>query len=107
MDFTYSQVPAPSGRGGWTTCGNGAVLPGSAFTSRTRARDRWSGKPASYGSCPSENELPGDECWLIVARDVLSGEIKYFLSEAPKETPAEVLLHVAFSRWHIERVFED
>ena len=56
---------------------------------------------------PSEDRLPGEECWLIVARNVLSGERKYFLSNAPKETPPEVLLHVAFSRWHIERVFED
>jgi SRSO17 transposase len=56
---------------------------------------------------PSEDQLPAEECWLIVARNVLSGEIKYFLSNAPKNTPAEVLLHVAFSRWHIERVFED
>ena len=56
---------------------------------------------------PSEDKLPGEECWLIVARNVLSDELKYFLSNAPKETPAEVLLHVAFSRWHIERVFED
>lgn len=56
---------------------------------------------------PSEDKLPGEECWLIVARNVLSGEMKYFLSNAPQETPAEVLLHVAFSRWHIERVFQD
>jgi len=56
---------------------------------------------------PSEDQLPTQECWLIVARNVLSGEIKYFLSNAPKDTPAEVLLHVAFSRWHVERVFED
>ena len=55
---------------------------------------------------PSEDGLPGEECWLIVARNVLTGEMKYFLSNAPEDTPAEVLLHVAFSRWHIERVFE-
>ena len=56
---------------------------------------------------PCENRLPGQECWLIVARNVMDGEIKYFLSNAPADTPVEVLLHVAFSRWHIERVFED
>lgn len=56
---------------------------------------------------PSEDGLPGEECWLIVARNVLDGELKYFLSNAPADTPPEVLLHVAFSRWHIERVFED
>lgn len=33
--------------------------------------------------------------------------MKYFLSNASADTLLEVLLHVAFSRWHIERVFED
>jgi len=56
---------------------------------------------------PSEQMLPQDACWLIVARNVLTGEMKYFLSNAPEDTCAEVLLHVAFSRWHIERLFQD
>jgi SRSO17 transposase len=56
---------------------------------------------------PCEYALPGHECWLMVARNVLDGEVKYFLSNAPADTPVEVLLHVAFSRWHIERIFED
>jgi len=56
---------------------------------------------------PCKDKGPGTECWLIVARNVLDGEVKYFLSNAPAEEPVEVLLHVAFSRWHIERVFED
>ncbi len=56
---------------------------------------------------PCEDKRPGKECWLLVARNVLDGEVKYFVSNAPADTPAELLLHVAFSRWHIERVFED
>ena len=56
---------------------------------------------------PSENHLPGEEGWLIVARHVLTGEVKSFLSNAPTETPIEVLLHVGFSRWSIERDFQD
>ena len=44
---------------------------------------------------------------LIVARNILDGEIKYFLCGAPRDTPPEVILHVAFSRWRIERIFED
>lgn len=47
------------------------------------------------------------ECWLLVARNVLDGEEKYFLSNAPADATPEDLLHVAFSRWHIERIFED
>jgi SRSO17 transposase len=56
---------------------------------------------------PHEDGLPQQECWLIVARNVLDNEVKYFFSNAPAHTPVEVLLHVAFSRWHIERLFED
>jgi len=51
--------------------------------------------------------LPGKELWLIVARNVLDGEVKYFLSNAPADAPAELLLHVAFSRDHIEKLFEE
>jgi SRSO17 transposase len=51
--------------------------------------------------------LPGKELWLLVGRNVLDGEVKYFLSNAPADTPAEVLLHVAFSRDHVEKLFEE
>ncbi len=45
---------------------------------------------------------------LIVARDALNpDEIKFFVSNAPAETPVGVLLLVAFSRWRVERCFED
>jgi SRSO17 transposase len=55
-----------------------------------------------------ENGLPGKVHHLIVARNVLNPEeIKYFVSNAPPETPVEELLVIAFSRWRIERCFED
>jgi len=45
---------------------------------------------------------------LIVARSVLEPEkLKFFLAHAPRQTPLSVLLHVGFSRWHVERCFED
>ena len=56
---------------------------------------------------PWEEALPGDEQWLLIARQVLTGEIKYFLSNAPKETAVVQLVQVAFARWHIERVFQE
>jgi SRSO17 transposase len=43
--------------------------------------------------------------WLIVAKNVETGEIKYFVSNAPPHTPLLQLLKVAFSRWNIEHVF--
>jgi SRSO17 transposase len=56
---------------------------------------------------PWEDGLPGEEGWLIVARNVLDGEVKYFFSNAPAKTPLTTLLRIAFSRWVIERLFED
>jgi len=55
----------------------------------------------------TDDGLPGDEVWLVVARHVLTGEVKYFLSNAPKDTPVEVLLRVAFDRDHVEKLFEE
>ena len=55
-----------------------------------------------------ENGLPAAPLHLIVARnvrDVLT--VKFFVSNAPPETPVTELLHVAFSRWRVERCFED
>jgi SRSO17 transposase len=46
--------------------------------------------------------------WLIHARNVLNPtEEKYFLSNARPGTPLEVILHVAFARWPMERTLED
>lgn len=45
--------------------------------------------------------------WLLVGRNVRTKEVKYFLSDAPPGTPIEVLIRVAFSRWIIERCFQD
>jgi SRSO17 transposase len=55
-----------------------------------------------------EQGLPGLQLHLVIARNVLDpSEIKFFLSNAPAGTSVEVLLLVAFSRWRVERCFED
>ena len=55
-----------------------------------------------------ENGLPGQPYHLVIARNALApSETKYFLSNAPQSTPVETLLRVAFTRWTIERIFED
>ena len=51
--------------------------------------------------------LPSAPMWLIVAQHPSTGEIKYFVSNASATTSIERMLHVAFSRWHIERCFQD
>ena len=55
-----------------------------------------------------KDRLPTRAHWLIVARNVLNlDEVKFFVSNAPQSTPLEILLHVAFIRWHVERCFQD
>jgi len=57
---------------------------------------------------PDENGLPSRPHHLLVARNARDhGEVKYFISNAPEETPVATLLRVAFTRWTIERAFED
>jgi SRSO17 transposase len=52
--------------------------------------------------------FPGERLHLIVARNVLQrDEIKYFLSNAPEKTSLAEMLTVAFTRWTVERCFED
>jgi SRSO17 transposase len=43
--------------------------------------------------------------WLLVARNLATGEVKYFISNAPADTPLEKLLRVAFTRWNVEHTF--
>jgi SRSO17 transposase len=67
----------------------------------------WEAKSAPI-HLKSADGTPTIAHWLIVARNVLNhDEIKYFVSNAPQDTPLLKLLCVAFSRWHIERIFED
>lgn len=43
--------------------------------------------------------------WLIVANNAESGEVKYFVSNAPPKTALLTLLKVAFCRWNVEHAF--
>jgi len=55
-----------------------------------------------------ERKLPGMRLHLIVGRNTLdTTEIKFFVSNAPPETSVQTMLLAAFSRWHVERCFED
>ena len=54
------------------------------------------------------NGLPTRVHWLIVGRNPEEPEIlKYFVSNAPAGTPLEWLVYVAYSRWPIERCFQE
>jgi len=52
--------------------------------------------------------LPGVELHLVVARNTLNvDEVKFFISNAPADAEVSTLLLVAFSRWRVERCFQD
>jgi SRSO17 transposase len=56
----------------------------------------------------NEEGLPEQAYHLIVARNVMEpGIIKYFVSNAPVDASVQTMLLVAFSRWRVERCFED
>jgi SRSO17 transposase len=55
-----------------------------------------------------ENGFPGRRHCLIVARNVLTGEVKYFIANrvpGEKGVTLRWLLRVAFGRWTVERCF--
>jgi len=51
--------------------------------------------------------LPGPEVWLCLRRNVLTGELKTYLSNAPADTPLAPLVWMSGMRWPIEICFED
>lgn len=63
----------------------------------------------SIGFYPQDDRgLPGPRHQLMIARNVLNpNELKYFVGFAPPRTRTPTLLLVGFSRWRIERCFED
>lgn len=65
----------------------------------------WEFKATPFWERRGDNFAPVK--WLIIARNVITREVKYFLSNAPSGTPIEALIRVAFARWIIERCFQD
>jgi SRSO17 transposase len=114
-------LPALTDAGRWA--GEPARPVGDLLTSDARLRDQpwvayrvkdghkgpvvWEVKHAVLFPAREDGD-PGWPLHLVAARYALDrAEVKYFVSNAPPGTPVETLLLVAFSRWRIERCFED
>jgi SRSO17 transposase len=54
----------------------------------------------------SRDGLPGRECWLVLRRDLDGSDTKYYLSNAPADTPLLRLAQVSAMRWPIESEFQ-
>ena len=55
---------------------------------------------------PTSRRKPGEIHWAIYRRNLDGSELRYYLSNAPEDTPLETLAYVGGSRWRIETEFE-
>lgn len=56
----------------------------------------------------SRQGQPGPELWLVIRRNVQDPtEIKFYLSNAPEDTPLIELVRISGMRWPIESIFEE
>ena len=49
---------------------------------------------------------PGEVVWAVYRRNLDGSERRYYLSNAPEDTPLDTLAYVGGSRWRIETEFE-
>ena len=54
----------------------------------------------------TKRRKPGEEVWAVYRRNLDGSEPRYYLSNAPEDTPLETLACVGGSRWRIETEFE-
>ena len=77
------------------------------FIRDTERRELWADMFCFRIYPREEDNLPGEECWLIIRKDSKSGEVKYQFSNASRETSIDRLAEMSGSRYWIERTFED
>ena len=51
--------------------------------------------------------LPGPDVWVVLRRNVRTGELKTYLSNAPADTPLTALVRMSGMRWSIETSFKE
>lgn len=119
-----TEVPAGSGQGrpptreqlvdgeprAVTVAQIAAGLPAEAWSVHTIKEGSKGPLVAEFAAVPVvavRNKLPGPDVWLIVRRNLDSGETKYYLSNAPVDTPLATFVWLSGMRWPIETCFED
>src|ERR1700747_1097584 len=71
------------------------------LTQQTGGRQVWEVKAAPVWQV-QDGQWSARTYWLIWAKNVATGEEKYFLSNAPATAKVERLVRVAFRRWNVE-----
>ena len=54
----------------------------------------------------TQKRRPGEVLWAVYRQNLDGSEPRYYLSNAPEDTPLETLAYVGGSRWRIETEFE-
>ena len=54
----------------------------------------------------TKQRKPSEILWAVYRQNLDGSEPRYYLSNAPEDTPLETLAYVGGSRWRIETVFE-
>lgn len=56
--------------------------------------------------CESRDGLPDRDTWLVLRRNLDGTQLKFYLSNAPADTPLATLAYVGAMRWPIETEFQ-
>ena len=121
--LALTEVPPWSGRGGKptkprlapdaptprTVAAIAAGLPADAWQDVTVAEGAQGPRTYQFAALrvwESRDGLPGRACWLLLRRNLDGSEARYYLSNAPEDTPLLTLAQVAAARWTIETEFE-
>ncbi len=66
---------------------------------------------AAVRAIAPRQRVPGPEIWVVIRRKVMGPEaepkLKFYLSQAPVETPLEEMVRVSGMRWPIESCFAE
>ena len=92
-----------------TLAERGAELPEDAWREITVAQGSQGPRTYMFSAQrvrPTSRRKPGEIHWAIWRRNLDGSEPRYYLSNAPGDTPLETLAYVGGSRWRIETEFE-
>lgn len=100
---------APDGPQPRTVAAVAAALPAATWRALTVAEGAHGPRTYHFVALrvwESRDGLPGRACWLLLRRNLDGSEPRYYLSNAPDDTPPLRLAQVAAARWVIETEFE-
>ena len=92
-----------------TMAQRGAALPAEAWREIAIAMGRQGPRAYRYSAQRvrvTRQRKPGEVLWAIYRQNMDGSEPRYYLSNAPEDTPLETLAQVGGSRWRIETEFE-